>query len=311
MGLRSFEKIRRDQYGVHVKTLKESVFSVLDYVHEFAGTTIMIKLGGSILQDDSLLDSIASDIWAAHSVGVRVVVVHGGGPSINQELERRKITWEFVDGLRVTTPEMMNVIEMVLCGQVNRRIVRALNKTGLRAVGFSGADAFTLMCKPTSKKLGLVGEIQNVNFQLIDQVLNMQDDLGRRGVPVIAPIGTDRTGQAYNINADWAASRIASQLGVTKMLFLTDQDGILDQDGKLMPELDAGELLQLIEDGTVKGGMLAKAKTVLYAVQHKVTDVHILNARRPHALVEELFTDAGIGTVCRLRSRAHKKTQTK
>lgn len=289
--------------------LKESVHSVLKYVHEFSGTTVMVKLGGSILQDDVLLDRIASDLWAMHSVGVRIVIVHGGGPAINRELEAKNIKWNFVDGLRVTTPEMMEVIEMVLCGQVNRRIVRALNKKGLRAVGFSGADAQTLMCSATSKDLGLVGEVEVVNSQLINQVLNMSDDLGMRGIPVIAPIGTDRLGQAYNINADWAASHIASHLGVEKMLFLTDQEGILDQDGKLTSELDAGELLQMIEDGTVKGGMLAKAKTIIYAVQNKVTDVHIFNAHRPHALLEELFTKAGVGTVCRLRSRAHKRSK--
>jgi acetylglutamate kinase len=289
--------------------LKESVFSVLKYVEEFSGTTVMVKLGGSILQDDALLDQIASDLWAMHSVGVRIVVVHGGGPAINLELERRNIKWNFVDGLRVTTPEMMNVIEMVLCGQVNRRIVRALNRKGLRAVGFSGIDAMTLTCSATSPELGLVGEVDVVNSQLINQVLAMTDDIGQRGIPVIAPIGTDRSGQSYNVNADWAASHIASHLGVEKMLFLTDQDGILDQEGKLASELDAGELLQMIEDGTVKGGMLAKAKTIIYAIKNKVTDVHILNARRPHALVEELFTQAGVGTVCRLRSRAHKRSE--
>lgn len=286
---------------------KESVLSVLDYVKEFTGTTIMVKLGGSILQDDSLMETIAADITAIQRVGVRVILVHGGGPAINLELERRNIKWEFIDGLRVTTPEMMDVIEMVLCGTVNRRIVRSLNKMGLRAVGFSGADCATLVCKPAAKNLGLVGEIEAVHQQLIDKVLEMSDEMGQRGVPVIAPVGTDRQGRAYNINADWAASRIASKIGVTKMLFLTDQDGILDHEGKLIPELDAGELVQLIEDGTVKGGMLAKAKTILYAVQNKVTDVHILNARRPHSLIEELFTDAGIGTVCRLRSRAGRQ----
>lgn len=287
-------------------TPQESVLSVLDYVQEFAGTTLMIKLGGSVLQDDQLLALIARDIAAIHSVGISTVLVHGGGPAINQELERRQIKWEFVDGLRVTTPEMMSVIEMVLRGSVNCRIVRALNKMGIRAVGLAGTDASTLMCKPTSKALGLVGEIEGVNPELIEQILKIESGMSARGVPVIAPIGTDRAGRSYNINADWAASRIASRLGISKMLFLTDQDGILDQEGKLIPELDAGELEQLIEDGTVKGGMLAKARTILYAVQHKVDDVHILNAKRPHALIEELFTDRGIGTVCHLRSRAHK-----
>jgi acetylglutamate kinase len=149
-----------------------------------------------------------------------------------------------------------------------------------------------------------VGTIERVNTQLIDQILLMQDDLGFRGVPVIAPIGIGRDGLAYNINADWVASRIATQFGVTKMIFLTDQDGILDAKGQLIPELDAGELEQLIEDRVVEGGMLAKAQTILHALQNKVTNVHVLNAKRPSALIEELFTDKGSGTVCRLRARA-------
>ncbi len=286
------------------------VLASLGYVKQFTGSTIVVKLGGSILQDDGLLSQICEDIALVRAVGVKVVLVHGGGPAINEELTRKAITWEFVEGLRVTTPEMMSVIETVLSGNVNRRIVRGLNHAGLRAVGFSGMDAGTLICKQADKRLQLVGEIERVNTQLIDLILAMEDDLGFRGVPVIAPIGAGRDGQAYNINADWAASRVASAMGVTKMLFLTDQDGILDQDMKLIPELDAGELVQLIEDGTVKGGMLAKARTILHAIQNKVTDVHIMNARRSHAIVEELFTDRGVGTVCRLRSRggAHSST---
>lgn len=283
--------------------VSSEVLAALKYVKQFSGSTIVVKLGGSILQDDSLLATICSDIALVRAVGVKVVIVHGGGPAINEELTRRGIKWEFVEGLRVTTPEMMTVIETVLCGNVNRRIVRGLNRSGLRAVGFSGLDAGTLVCKQADKRLQLVGEIERVNTQLMLETLAMEDDLGFRGIPVIAPIGVGRDGQSYNINADWAASRIASALGVTKMLFLTDQEGILDQEMKLIPELDAGEVEQLIEDGTVKGGMLAKARTILHALQNKVTDVHIMNARRPHAIVEELFTDVGVGTVCRLRSR--------
>lgn len=285
--------------SIHPETL-----AALKYVREFVGSTIVVKLGGSVLQDDGLLKSICADLASIRSVGVKVVLVHGGGPAINEELTRRGITWNFIDGQRVTTPEMMDVVEMVLCGRVNRRIVRALNVAGLRAFGFSGVDAGTLLCRRSDERLGQVGVIERVNTQMIEQILTMEDDLGSRGIPVIAPIGGGRDGQAFNINADWAASRVASGLGVTKMLFLTDQDGILDSNGKLLPELDAGELEQLIEDGTVKGGMLAKAQTILHAVKNQVTDVHILNARRPHALLEELFTDRGVGTVCRLRSRA-------
>lgn len=284
-------------------TISSDVIQALKYVRRFSGTTLVVKAGGSILQDDVLLDSICEDIAAIRTVGVAVVLVHGGGPAINEELTRRGVTWSFFQGQRVTTPEMMDAVEMVLSGKVNRRIVRALNAAGLKAVGFSGTDASTLVCKKADERLQQVGVIERVSTQLIQQVLKMEDDLGFRGVPVIAPVGLGRDGQTYNINADWAASRIASALGVTKMLFLTDQDGILDSQGRLLPELDAGELLQLIEDGTVKGGMLAKAQTILHALQNHVTDVHVLNARRPKALVEELFTDRGVGTVCRLRVR--------
>lgn len=284
-------------------TLNPDVISALKYVREFSQTTIVVKLGGSVLEDSGLLESICEDIVLMRKVGVAVVIVHGGGPAINKELERRGIQWSFIEGLRVTTPEMMDVIEMVLCGTVNRRVVRALQAAGLKAVGFSGVDAGTLICKKADERLDRVGTIDRVGTQLIQQVLGMEDELGQRGVPVIAPVGLGRDGGLFNINADWAASRIASALGVTKMLFLTDQDGILDARGQLLPELDAADLEQLIEDGVVKGGMLAKARTILHALQNKVTDVHVLNARRPNALIEELFTDRGVGTVCRLRSR--------
>ncbi len=290
-------------------SLSQDVISALNYVRLFAGSQIVVKLGGSVLEDDKLLESICEDLTAIRKVGVSIILVHGGGPAINQELKRRGIEWSFVDGLRVTTPEMMNVIEMVLCGSVNRRIVRSLNSAGLKAIGFSGADATTLMCRKADERLGLVGHIERVNSQLIDYALSIKDDLGERGIPVIAPVGVDRDGQAYNINADWVAARVAAHCGVTKMVFLTDQDGILNGQGQLIPELDAGELDSLIEDGTVKGGMLAKARTILHALQNKVTDVHVLNARAPNALIAELFTDQGSGTVCRLRSRSKSAAQ--
>ncbi|MBC7693179.1 MAG: acetylglutamate kinase [Methylotenera sp.] len=281
----------------------EKVIATLSYVKRFAGTTVLIKLGGAALQDSELVQSICKDLTLIRSVGVSVVLVHGGGPSINQELTSRGITWEFIEGQRVTTPEMMDVIEMVLCGSVNRKIVRTLNQAGVRAVGMSGTDASTLYCKKSSSKLGQVGMIDKVNTDFINSILNTQTD-GIGAIPVIAPIGIGKNGEAYNINADWAASRIAQALGITKVLFVTDQNGILDSQLELIPELDAGELENLIEAGVIKGGMLAKARTIIHALRNGVTDVHILNARRPHSLIEELFTDIGVGTVCRLRSRA-------
>lgn len=280
------------------------VIAALSYVRQFSDSTVVIKLGGAALQDDQLIQDICEDLIAIRAVGVSVVIVHGGGPAINQELTARGIKWEFINGLRVTTPEMMEVIETTLCGKVNRRIVRALSRHGIKAVGFSGIDARTLMCKPADARLGRVGVIDKVNPSLIEKVLSMQNEAGVKPIPVIAPVALGRDGQSYNVNADWAASRIASSLGVTKMLFLTDQEGILDPTGKLIPELDAAELENLIETGVVKDGMLAKTQTILDALKNKVTDVHILNARRPHALIEELFTNSGVGTVCRLRSRS-------
>ena len=285
----------------------ESVIATLSYVRRFAGSTVLIKLGGAALQESHLVDSICEDLMLIRSVGVSVVLVHGGGPSINQELTSRGISWEFIDGQRVTTPEMMNVIEMVLCGSVNRRIVRTLNHAGVKAVGMSGTDASTLFCKKASAKLGQVGQIDKVNTTFINSILNTQSD-GIGTIPVIAPVGVGKNGEAYNINADWAAARIAQALEIDKVLFLTDQHGILDGAGQLIPELDAGELENLIETGVVKGGMHAKVTTVLHALRHGVNDVHILNARRPHGLIEELFTDRGVGTVCRLRSRARGTT---
>lgn len=286
--------------------LTESVLATLSYVKKFAGETILIKLGGAALQDPSLVASICEDLTLIQAVGVSVVLVHGGGPSINKELTSRGIQWEFIDGQRVTTPEMMDVIEMVLCGEVNRRIVRGLNRSGVRAVGLSGTDGATLLCKKSNTKLQQVGVIDRVDTSYINAILNTKSESGQGSIPVIAPVGMGKNGEAYNINADWAASRVAQAMGVKKVLFLTDQEGILDANGQLIQELDAGELESLIETGVVKGGMLAKVQTVLHALKNGVTDLHIINARRPHGLIEELFTNRGVGTVCRLRSRSSR-----
>ena len=279
----------------------EQVIATLSYLERWAGETFLVKLGGAALQDPALVTSICADLKRIRAVGIRVVLVHGGGPSINEELKARGISWEFVDGQRVTTPEMMEVVEMVLCGWANRRIVRALNSAGVRAVGLSGSDSSTLMCRQASAKLGQVGLIDKVDTSVLEAVL------ATGAMPVLAPVGIGAEGEAFNINADWAASRIAQALGITKVLFLTDQNGILDTQGKVITELDAAELGALIESGTVKGGMLAKAQTIVSALKNGVSDVHVINARHRNALIEELFTDRGIGTVCRLRARIQRE----
>lgn len=311
--MRSFQTVRRDQrriFNVSAPRTSE-VIATLGYVRKFSGKTILIKLGGAALQDSVLVGSICKDLMLIRSVGVSVVLVHGGGPSINQELTSRGIEWSFIEGQRVTTPEMMDVIEMVLCGGVNRRIVRTLNLAGVRAIGLSGADGSTLLCKQANRELGQVGAIEKVDVSVINALLGTQSSSGIGTIPVVAPVGVGKDGRAFNINADWAAVRIAQALGIEKVLFLTDQEGILDNQMQLIPELDAGELENLIETGIVKGGMLAKVRTILHALNNGVRDVHVLNARRPHGLIEELFTDIGVGTVCRLRSRATRGASVK
>ncbi len=281
----------------------EPVVQALNYVKRLSGTSILVKLGGAAVGQTSELGNLAEDLMMMRAVGVSVVIVHGGGPAINAELSSRGISWEFIEGQRVTTPQMMEVIESVLGGTVNRHIVRALNLAGIPAVGLSGIEASTLTCKPAAAKLGQVGIIEEVDTSLIRSLLKAETRDGHGAVPVIAPIGIGDA-ETFNINADWAASRIAQALGIKKLIFLTDQDGVLDTEGKVLPELDAGELEQLIESGTVKGGMLTKARTILDALRNGVAAVHVINGKRSHALVEELFTEHGVGTVCRLRSRA-------
>ncbi len=279
----------------------KSTLASLKYLQKFRKETLLIKLGGAALQDQNLVKALCEDLSLINSVGINLILVHGGGPSINKELTSRGIQWEFVNGLRITTPEMMEVIEMVLCGQVNHRIVRALNQSGVRAIGLSGADASLLQCRQADPALQQVGLIEKVDTSSILALMNQPF------IPVVAPVGVGKKGEAYNINADWAASRIAEAMKIKKMFFLTDQDGILDADMQLISELDAGQLESLIDQGVIKGGMLAKAQTIIYALRHGIKDVHIINARRPHGLIEELFTDSGVGTVCRLRSLEPKR----
>lgn len=282
----------------------DAVLSTLRYVKHHSGTTVLVKLGGASLQQNEIVTGIAADLQVLRSVGVSLVLVHGGGPLINAELSARGISWEFVDGQRVTTPEIMEVIESTLGGVVNRRLVRALNLAGIPAVGLSGIEASTLWCRPASARLGQVGDIQQVDASLLQSLLKAETKDGRGAVPVVAPIGVGPDGVTFNINADWAASRIGQSLGIRKVLFLTDQPGILGADGKVIPELDASELQLLTESGGVTGGMLTKARTILEALRNGVEAVHVIDGRKPHALVEELFTESGSGTICRLRSRA-------
>lgn len=287
-----------------IESRTDVVRDALTYVRKFAGHTVLIKLGGAALQDAKLVVSICEDLALIRSVGISTILVHGGGPAINEELAIHGIEWEFIQGQRKTTPEMMKLIEMVLCGSVNRRIVRTLNQAGVKAVGISGTDAGFVKCTRMSEELGRVGKVESVDAGFLRTVLNTQNEAGMGFIPVIAPVGFGENGEPYNINADWAAARIAESLGLKKIIYLTDQDGILGRDGKVLSELSAEELEGLIQEEVVKGGMLAKTQTVLHALRHGVNAVHILNSKRPFCLIDELFTAQGVGTLCKLKKKS-------
>lgn len=251
---------------------------------------ILIKLGGASLQSEEILKSVVEAVKQFRRFGFQVVIVHGGGPAINAELTRKGITWSFKDGQRITTNEMMDTIEMVLSGSMNSRIVRALNVAGVPALGLSGTDGGILQCSQASADLGQVGQIQSVNTLWIDGMAQMAG----MPVPVIAPLGVGKDGETYNINADWAATRIAAALGVSQLLFMTDMPGILNGDQCLLRELNEEDLQDLIDRDIVTGGMLAKTRAIQYALANGVSNVRVLNAKDA---VKGLWSD-WVGTTC-------------
>jgi acetylglutamate kinase len=258
----------------------------------FSGTTVVVKYGGNAMSDDLTL--FAQDVVLLHSVGIKVVVVHGGGPQIKAMLEKLGIESRFVDGLRVTDAETLDVVRMVLVGKVNRDIVRALNQHGPVAVGVSGEDATLLQVTQADAALGFVGDVQEVSTGVLDRLL--AQDL----VPVVATIGVDEGGQPYNVNADTAAGAIAEALGAEKLVYLTDIEGIrrdVDDASSLISTITADELQSLIADGTVTAGMIPKVASCVGAVKGGVGHAHILDGRVPHALLLEIFTDEGVGTM--------------
>lgn len=236
---------------------------------------VLIKIGGAALVEAQALEFVTEAIKEYRLDGYQVIVVHGGGPAINAELTARGISWKFVNGQRQTTPEMMGVIESTLCGQVNSKLVRHLVASGVPAVGLSGADNRLLLCSPASDELGLVGAIEQVNSMWVEELLR----LSGYPVPVIAPVGVGVDGQSYNINADWAASRLAGALQVDQLIYLTDQPGVLNSDGSVLTTLCAAEIEGLIADGVVTGGMMTKMNSVLNALNSGVEAVRIMNGK--------------------------------
>lgn len=251
---------------------------------------VLIKVGGAALKDDSVLEIVTQAIQRYRRNSYKVVVVHGGGPAINAALEAKGIKWNFVDGQRVTTPEMMNVIETTLCGEVNRKLVRYMGGSGLPVVGFSGTDNHTLMCARLSEALGQVGQIQAVNCAWMEVLMRLPS----APIPVMAPIGIGHEGEAFNINADWAATKLAVALGVEQLIFLTDQKGILDGKKKLIESTTPEELQALMDDGTIQGGMMTKARAIMHARKSGIETVRVLNGLDALAAVN----DQSLGTVC-------------
>jgi len=284
----------------------QAIIDTLRYLKRFQGTTILIKLGGSILHDETRIKALCDDLALLRSAGIKLVLVHGGSKAINQALDTYGIESTFVDGLRVTTKEAMTVIEMVLSGHVNTMLVRKLNHIGINAIGLSGADSKLLACERLSEEHGQVGSVVNINTKPIVSVL-AQQQRESDAIPVIAPIGIDERGEALNINADWAATHIAVALGVDKLIFLTDQTGIKNKTNEVLSVLSEDNLLGLIADGTVRDGMLTKVKAILFALNNDLNHIHIINGQKPHALIEELFTVNGIGTLCQKgKVKAHE-----
>ena len=279
------------------------LIEALPYIQRFNGSTIVVKYGGHAMVDEKLKQDFALDIILMKYVGMNPVVVHGGGPQIGSFLKRLSIESEFVDGMRVTDSQTMDVVEMVLVGKVNKEIVSLINGNGGRAVGLSGKDGGLILAEkmkyikargqdraPEIIDMGMVGAITSVDNRVILELM-------KSGIlPVIAPVGGGNNGETYNINADLVAGRIAASLKARKLVLITDTEGVLDRDGKLISTLKKEEALELIGMGDIKGGMIPKVKCCMEALSEGVRKAHIIDGRESHSILLEILTKIGIGT---------------
>jgi acetylglutamate kinase len=288
------------------------LLEALPYIRKFRGKTFVIKYGGSAMVEESLRETFARDVVLLKFVGINPVIVHGGGKHINRMLNALKIETEFIGGLRKTTKEVIDVVEMVLSGDINKDIVALINKHSgedIYAVGLSGRDGRLLRAKkidenyfreklgiePPSADIGMVGEVVSVNTELLNSLME------RNYIPVIAPIGVGSEGEAYNINADIAASAVAKALKAEKLIYLTDTKGVKDKEGRLIKKLKDDQIERLIAEGVISGGMIPKVKSAVEALKEGVKKVHIVDGRLPHSILLEIFTDEGVGTEITLR----------
>ena len=270
-----------------------ALIEALPYIEQFRGAVVVVKFGGNAMVDPDLSRTFAEDIVLLRSVGLKPVVVHGGGPQIGEMLDKLGKQSEFREGLRVTDAETLDVARMVLVGKVGRDIVGAINVHGAYAVGLSGEDGGLIEASPRDPELGFVGDVAKVNPNIVERLL------GEDMIPVISTIGSDALGQAYNINADTVAGALAGALGAEKAVYLTDVPGLLadvDDPSSIIGQASVPELNALIADGTIAGGMIPKVGACIHAVEAGANAAHMLDGRVPHVLLLELFTDAGIGT---------------
>ncbi len=280
-----------------------TLLEALPYIREFYGKTVVIKYGGNAMVNEELKSAFAQDIVLLKYVGINPVIVHGGGPQIGKLLERLNIPTRFVGGMRVTDRETMNVVEMVLVGQVNKEIVKLINSHGGNAVGLSGKDGNLIVAQKINSReylsqvkapeiidLGFVGKVRKINPEIVNKLLES------KFIPVIAPVGIGEDFEAYNINADLVAGEMAAALRAEKLIMLTDVEGLKDKNGHLIPSLPRSQITQLIENGTISGGMIPKVKACEIALTGGVKKAHIVDGRIKHSILLELFTQEGIGT---------------
>ena len=271
----------------------ETLSQALPYLQRYSGAIVVIKLGGHAMISDEALETFARDVVLMRQVGINPVIVHGGGPMINSMLDKLNIKSEFINGKRVTDSETMNVVEMVLSGSVNKKIVQAINNQDGRAVGLSGKDAKLIICKQETPDLGLVGSPTDVNPEVIFTLF--ENDM----IPVIAPLGAGSNGETLNINGDTVSGAIASALKADRLLLLTDVSGVQDKNGSIITELDSTQIKNWINEGIISGGMIPKTETALLALKGGVRGVVILDGRVPNACLLELFTEHGAGSLIR------------
>ncbi|HEY9695111.1 MAG TPA: acetylglutamate kinase [Oculatellaceae cyanobacterium] len=277
--------------ATRVRVLSEA----LPYIQQFSGRTVVVKYGGAAMKDSSLKDKVMRDIVFLSCVGLRPVVVHGGGPEINSWLDKLGIEPQFKDGLRVTDAATMDVVEMVLVGRVNKEIVSLINQAGGLAVGICGKDGNLIKARPEGREgIGFVGEVNSVDIKILNSLVSSGY------IPVVSSVAADETGQAYNINADTVAGELAAALGAEKLILMTDTAGILKDykdPSTLLAKVDIQEARQLIKSGVVSGGMIPKVSCCVRSLAQGVKAAHIIDGRIPHSLLLEIFTDAGIGSM--------------